>query len=161
MRVIITVVILIVLVACQGIQPVPKPAKLIAKTTMEDIIYDMSIINSARGYNIQQFSQTGVDPQCYVFEKYKIDSSQYAQNTLYYASSLEDYKELIENVKKRIEEEHKVVDSIAKKEKRITDSTRNARGKRLKQEKDSINLLKSTNKGIPHKTVIEPTLPLH
>lgn len=165
MRLVLVFALLIVVIACQGVQPVSKPEKFIDQSTMENIIYDMTLITSARGFNIQAFSQTGVDPECYVFEKYEIDSAQFAQNTLYYSSSLEDYKDLIENVKKRIEGDHKIVDSLEKKEKRHKDSIRNARGRRLKVEKDSIRRLDSIRldsvRGkIPRKTVIEPTLSL-
>lgn len=160
MRVFLTFVFLLLIMACQGVQSVPKPDKIIEKATMENIIYDITIINSARGYNPQLFVQTGVDPECHVFEKYEIDSAQYAQNTLYYSSAIEDYKELIERVRKRVEAKHTVLDSLFKEEKRIKDSIRHERGKRLKQEKDSLNALKKIDSGIPLKTVIEPTLPL-
>ena len=56
-------------VSCQGIKPLDEPSNLIPIHKMEDIIYDMSIITSARGFNIQIFSQTGVKPESYVFEK--------------------------------------------------------------------------------------------
>lgn len=155
-------IICLMLMACTNVQKVPKPDNLIAKPTMENILYDMTIINAARGYNIQRFTQTGVDPKCHVFEKYAIDSAQYAQSTLYYSATLEEYKELIERVRVRIEKEHQVADEDFKEEKRIKDSIRDARGKELRTQRDSLTQLQRDSirkaqvpRGIPPKTVIE------
>lgn len=168
MRILLVIfAMLIFFVRCTDVQKVPRPDNLIAPSTMEDILYDMTIVNAARGYSIQQFSQTGVDPACYVFEKYAIDSAQYAQSTFYYATSLPEYKELIERVRVRVEREHKVLDSAYKEEKRIKDSIRSARGKVLRNKRDSLNqsqrdsITKLQNpRGIPSKTVIEVNPPL-
>jgi len=141
--------IFLLAVACQRVKSVPKPDDLIPMKTMENIIYDMAIINSARGYNSQRFSQTGVKPDTHVFEKYEIDSAQYSHSTLYYSSRLEDYKKLIEKIKKRLEKEHKIADSIYQEEKRVKDSISSERAKVMK-------------KGIivPRKA-IEVPIPLH
>ena len=152
--------ILLLAVACQRVKSVPKPDGLIPVETMENIIYDMAIINSARGYNNQRFSQTGVKPESHVFEKYEIDSAQYSQSTLYYSSRLDDYKQLIEKVRERVAQEHKIADSIYQEEKRVKDSIAQERAKEAKKEKDSINKAKG-KKGVtlPLK-VIEVTPPL-
>lgn len=157
MRTALQVLIFMLVLSCQGIQPVPKPDPLIEKATMENIIYDITLINSARGYNIQRFTQTGVNPKCHVFEKYEIDSAQYAQNILYYSASLEEYGELIDTVRKRIEKEHKILDSVYQEDKRVKDSMRNARGRKLKEKQDSINVIQP-NRGILPKTAIEPPI---
>lgn len=143
-------VICILAVSCQGVNPLDKPDNLIPLDKMEKIIYDMSIINSARGYNIQLFSQTGVKPESYVFEKHYIDSLQYAASTVYYSADIDEYKELLERVKARVELEFKVKDSLNKAEKRIQDSIRNERGKRLKFKKDSaIQAMKNAGRVVP------------
>lgn len=169
MRIPLAIVLMFVfLVGCTNVYKVPKPDKLIPQTAMENILYDMTIINAAGTYNSQRFSQTGVDPACHVFEKYNIDSAQYAQNTLYYAASLDEYKELIDKVKARIEKEHKAADSAFKEEKRIKDSIRTERGKSIRNKRNSlnkspgyrINKLKRSD-SIPFKTVIETSPLLH
>lgn len=145
-------------IACTNVQKVPEPDNLIAKAKMEKILYDITIIAAARGYSIQQFARTGVDPVCHVFEKYNIDSTQYAQSTLYYSASLEEYKQIVENVSTRIEQEHKVVDSAFQEEKRVKDSIRSTRAKNLRKKSDSVNQSKVPS-GIPERTVIE--VPVH
>lgn len=138
MRVFLFLILIALFSACQGVAPAPKPDKLIDIPTMENIIYDVTIINSARGFNIQKFTKTGVNPKEYVFDKYKIDSTVYAQNTLYYSSSINGYKGIIERVKKRIAAEHTVLDSLFKEEKRVEDSIRNARGIRLREDIEGV-----------------------
>lgn len=150
MRVWIFVGICILVVSCQGIKPLDKPHNLIPMDRMEVIIYDMTIINSARGYNPQLFVQTGVKPESHIFEKYKIDSLQYAASTVYYSADVDGYKKLIERVRTRVEKEFKVTDSLAKIEKRIQDSIRNERGKLLKYKKDSaIQAMKDAGRVVP------------
>lgn len=142
--------ICIIVASCQGIEPPDKPDNLIPMDRMEAIIYDMSIINSARGFNIQIFTQTGVKPESHVFEKYAIDSLQYAASTVYYSADVDGYKKLIERVRTRVEKEFKVTDSLAKIEKRIQDSIRNERGKLLKYKKDSaIQAMKDAGRVVP------------
>jgi len=155
MRVRAIIAVFILIVSCQGIEPIEKPENLIPLKTMEHIIYDLAIMNSARGYNIQMFSQTGIKPESYVFEKHKIDSLQYAQSTIYYSANVEKYKNLLTKVQKRVQREFKVADSIAKEEKRVKDSLRNERGKKLKQEKDSVNQLQRKVGRVVPKTVIK------
>ncbi len=76
-------------ISCQDIQPVEKPVNLIEKATMQEIIYDIAIVNGARGYDMQKLSRYGVAPETYVFDKYDIDSLQYAQSVAYYSSDIE------------------------------------------------------------------------
>ncbi len=164
MRVIVILLISILALSCERVESVPKPENLIPLEIMENIIYDMAIINSARGYNSQTFSQLGINPESYIFEKYEIDSVQFANSTLYYSSSLDTYKQFIDKVKIRIEKEHIVADSIQKEEKRVEDSVRTERAKRVKKEKDSIqaiNKAKNIKEGtvIPKKVIEVP--PLH
>lgn len=135
--VLVLILFLFMLNSCNGVEPLPKPENLISRDKMEEIIYDMTIINSARGYNIQQFSRTGVKPESYVFEKHNIDSVQYAASTIYYSGDVEEYKKMIDNVKNKVEKEFKIKDSLAKIEKRFTDSIRASRAKKLKDKKDS------------------------
>ena len=141
MKIVVVFVVILMSFSCQGIEPVPKPDNLITKETMGDILYDMAIITSARGHNSQAFSKTGINPKTYVFEKYKIDSTQYTQSTLYYSSSIDTYKEIVEKVRNRIEIEYKELDATYKIEKRIQDSTRTEKEKHLAAERDSLRKL--------------------
>lgn len=130
--------VLLFLSSCQEIKPVEAPDDLIDRATMESIIYDIAVVNSARGHNVQRLSQNGVSPEKYIFEKYKIDSLQFNSSTLYYASDLERYKEMYAAVEKRLVAEHTYYDSITKEEKRVKDSIRTATAQKIRKKKDSL-----------------------
>ena len=99
--------LLILLISCQDIIKVTPPENLIERDKMENIIYDIALMNAARGFNVQQLKRNDVSPDRYVFEKHSIDSLQYAQSTVYYAADSEDYKTMYQNVQKRVEALHK------------------------------------------------------
>jgi hypothetical protein len=126
-------------ISCQDIQPVKNPADLIDQAKMEEILYDIAIVNAARGYD----SKYGVAPETYIFEKYDIDSLQYAENVSYYSSDIESYKDMYLAIQKRVEGEFTYHDSLAKIEKKVKDSIRTERAKELQREKDSIKRVDS------------------
>ena len=125
-------------VSCQDIQPVKKPAKLIGKAEMQEILYEIAIVNAARGYDIQKLSKYGVAPETYIFEKYDIDSLQYAENVSYYSSDIESYKEMYLAIQKRAEGEFTYHDSLAKRKKRIKDSLRTEEVRESERKRDSV-----------------------
>lgn len=128
-------------ISCQDIPSVEKPANLIEKTTMQDIIYDVAVINSARGYDVQKLSKYGVTPETYIFDKYDIDSLQFAQNVAYYSSDIESYKEMYLDIQKRVEVDFSHFDSIEKVEKKVKDSLRTEKAKSLQKKRDSLKLI--------------------
>ncbi len=125
-------------ISCQDIQPVKSPANLIDQAKMEEILYEIAIINAARGYDIQKLSKYGVAPETYVFEKYNIDSLQYAENVSYYSSDIESYKEMYLTIQKRIEGEFTYHDSLAKRKKKIKDSLRTEEVRESERKRDSV-----------------------
>jgi len=106
-------------VGCQDIPDVEKPENLIERAKMEAIIYEMSILNGARGYDIQKLSKYDVKPETYIFEKFDIDSLQYAKSVSYYSSDIEAYKNMYLSIQKRIDGEFSLYDSLAKIEKKV------------------------------------------
>ena len=147
MRLFAYIVLALLMIGCQDIPPVEKPDNLIDEETMEEIIYEISVVNSARGYNMQLLSKYGVEPETYVFNKFGIDSLQYANSVAYYSSDIEVYKKMYQSVEQRVEKEFSHYDSLAKIEKKVKDSLRTARARELQREKDSIKKLDSI-KGI-------------
>jgi len=115
-------------ISCQNISPVEN---------------EITILNSARGYDMKMLSKYGVKPETYIFEKYSIDSLQYAKNVSYYSSDIENYKDMYLSIQKRVEEEFSHYDSLSKIEKKVKDSLRKLKSKKIKREKDSIKMLDS------------------
>ena len=140
-------VISLTIVACQDIDSVKKPDKLISRDQMEEIMYESILLKSARGYNTGQLAEYGIAPETYIFEKFNIDSAQFAQNTAYYAQNLEEYTALNKNVRERVLALLKVDDSLEKAERSIADSLRTKRARELNEKrknkgsKDSIQII--------------------
>jgi hypothetical protein len=83
---------------------IPEPKNLIPKDTMEDIIYDLAILEAARTQNssVQNYSK----PTEFIKNKYKIDSLTFAKSTQYYASNINEYKKMYEGVRDRLAAEN-------------------------------------------------------
>lgn len=131
--------IFLTFLGCQEITPVKKPENLIPREQMEEIMYEAIILKSARGFNVGQLASKGVNPDTYIFEKFGIDSTQYAANTAYYASQLEEYTQMNTRVKERIVALFNVDDSIVKMEKKKIDSARTVRSREINEERKSKN----------------------
>ena len=95
------------------------PAKPIDKATMENILYDLALLQALKSYSPEKLSKNNINPKTYIYKKYKIDSLQLVENNKYLASNLEEYKEIFENVSNRLIAEKKVVDTLIKKEEKI------------------------------------------
>ncbi len=81
-------------------ESIPKPKNLIEKDKMEDIIYDLAILEAARTQNSSV--QNYVKPTEFIKNKYKIDSLTFAKSTQYYASDIKEYKKMYDAVKDRL-----------------------------------------------------------
>lgn len=79
-----------------------KPSNLIAEEEMVDILYEVYILHAAKGLNKKLLELNGVNPETYIFEKYKIDSLQFAQSNNYYSYWPERYQSIIDSVKSRV-----------------------------------------------------------
>jgi len=92
-----------------------KPDNLIDEDVMVDIIYDFALLEGIKGENRISFQQNGINPNEYVYKKYKIDSLQFAKNDQYYASDVKNYKKIYDKVTKRLEEKTKQYEIVTKK----------------------------------------------
>ncbi|WP_422107023.1 DUF4296 domain-containing protein [Winogradskyella sp.] len=142
--------LLLLFCACDHKVKPKKPEKLIPKHQMEKILYDLYIVNSAKGINRKLLEKNNVIPETYILTKYGIDSLQFVQSNDYYAFDSEAYKTIIDNVKTRLQDEKEYFEDLQKKEgqaaKRRRDSVtklnrekRDSIQKAMKKEVDSIN----------------------
>lgn len=146
MKKIIVILIGILIVGCSGSNRPPKPDNLISKETMSDIIYDVFLLNAAKGINKRILEQNGVFPQEYVYKKYKIDSLQFALSNDYYSYDTKSYEAIMAKVKLKIEEEKKKNEALILKEERIKDSLIEVKNRDLKS--DSLPAIKSKLKPV-------------
>lgn len=115
-----------------------RPENLISKNKMVEILYDISIINSAKGINRKILESNGILPEDYVFNKHNIDSLQFALSNAYYAYNLKVYEDIYNRVRIKlnkdkthfnsvIDAERKVKDSISKEKRKTLDSLSKAK----------------------------------
>jgi hypothetical protein len=93
-----------------------KPENLIPKDEMTLVLYDLFVVNSAKGIDRVLFENKGINPEVYILEKYNIDSTQFAKSNDYYAHDIEVYNDIIEKVKERITLEAEKFEVISKEE---------------------------------------------
>lgn len=121
-----------------SIEKPKKPDHLISEMEMIDIMYDVFLLNSAKGVNKKVLEYNGVFPENYVFEKYSIDSTQFAESNNYYAYDTKIYESILKRLKEKIDGKKKEYEALDKLEeaanKKKADSLRAVRVK----EKDSL-----------------------
>lgn len=101
---------LVLLSACRD-SVVKKPTNLIPKSKMEDIIYDLALLEAIQNTNPSFLEKNNINPYNYVFLKYEIDSIRLAESNKYYAANVKEYNKMYEKVKQKIESEKALADS--------------------------------------------------
>ncbi|WP_299120457.1 DUF4296 domain-containing protein [uncultured Winogradskyella sp.] len=136
-NVVVILILFGLVIACDGSEQIKKPDNLISKKKMSNILYDLYIINAAKGVNRKLLEKNGFVPETYLLTKYDIDSIQFASSNSYYAFNTEVYQDIVEEVKARLEKEKETYEEIRKKE---TDSVKAQRDSIMeigKKKKDS------------------------
>lgn len=113
-KIICLIALSVLLVSCKE-KPVEKPEKLIDKGIMEDILYDLAILQASVNYKTKIISNS-IDVNTYIYEKYEIDSITLVQNQRFYASDVKAFKKMYKNISERIKTEEDLADSLSKKE---------------------------------------------
>lgn len=139
MRYLTIIILAVICFSCGKEEKPSKPHNLIPKEKMSDIIYDVFLMNAAKGINKRVLENNGLFPQEYVYKKHNIDSLQFAESNNYYSYDIKTYEGIMAKVKQKIEFEKAKYDSISLEEERIKDSIKEAKDK----EKIGDTLLKS------------------
>lgn len=128
MRILVFIMYIILFVGCNSVNQPKKPDNLISKDKMSEIIYDVYIMNSAKGINKTLLENNGILPQEFIYKKHSIDSLQFANSNDYYAFDTEVYEGIINKVKEKIESEKVKYEAIneeeLKAEKELKEATR-------------------------------------
>ena len=112
------------IMGCNSVDRPKKPKDLISKDKMSEIMYDLYILNAAKGLNKKVLELNGIMPSDYVYKKYGIDSLQFAQSNTYYAYDTEVYAALVEKVKANLEREKELYEKLTTQEQEREDSIR-------------------------------------
>ena len=127
----------LVFLACNNneIKVPEKPDNLLSTTKMADILYDMALVNAAKGVNKNIIQNKGLNPQEYIFSNHNIDSLQFANSNNYYTYFPVTYEEIYQKVRIKLENKKKSNQAILDIEKKKRDSI----AKLKKKERDSIS----------------------
>ena len=125
-----------------------KPDNLISKNKMIEVIYDISLINSAKGINKKLIENEGIVPEEYIYKKHNIDSLQFVLSNEYYAYNLKTYEDIYDGVKLKLEKDRKHFNAISGEEKKINEKV----NKDTRRKYDS---LKKINKLIPNRKKLD------
>lgn len=139
-------ILCLLVLACNDKDQPKKPDNLISENQMEQIFYDLYIINAAKGVNRKILETNGFVPETYVLTKYKIDSTQFAKSNAYYAFDTEGYNRIVENVKAKLEKEKKTFAELQKAEDKVAKRKRDSINKIKNRKKDSLNKIKQRKK---------------
>lgn len=109
MKNILSIILLFLLSISCNSNAIKKPENLIEREKMVDIIYDLSILEAAKSQKPIVLEQYKIQSNSYVYKKYSIDSTQFANSVKYYAADLEKYNAIYDSVNKKIERKLKTL----------------------------------------------------
>lgn len=126
MKKIVFIVMALVIVSCDRTEKPPVPDNLISKDKMVEVLYDVYILNAAKGSTKSVLEKNGIFPEDFVFEKHNIDSLQFAKSNEYYGFYVEEYESILSRLEQKVstnrEKYQSLIDQKAKDKKRKQDS---------------------------------------
>ncbi|MFY8111576.1 MAG: DUF4296 domain-containing protein [Flavobacterium sp.] len=108
--------LLVSFVGCRKEETVKTPKKLIDKAVMVNVFYDLAILDASKYQMMSKTEYQKIVLKEFIYKKYKIDSAQFSQSNIYYASSIEEYKAMFEQVQKRLQVNSDKMDTIIKRQ---------------------------------------------
>ena len=133
------IVLNILVLACSGTSKPKKPDNLISKDHMSELLYDMHVINAAKGVNRNLLETHGIIPETFVLTKHNIDSSQFVESNTYYSYYTDDYEAIVAKVKTRLQSEKDGFEALRKAEEEELKRKKDSIKERKKSLKDSVN----------------------
>src|SRR5690554_5100183 len=112
------------MVSCQSVDRMKKPKDLIPQDKMVDVLVEVSLLQAARNYNKVMLEEKGIDPERYIWEKYDIDSLQFATSSQYYAENYRQYERIYDRAKEQLEVYRVHYDSLEQLARQERDSLR-------------------------------------
>ena len=96
---------------------VKKPGNLIEKEVMVDVIYDLALLEAIKYQSPYALETHKINSDEYIYKKYKIDSAQFAQSNIYYASDYKEYKKMYDQINSRLVKNKSLLEESIKNEK--------------------------------------------
>lgn len=106
---------------------VEEPENLIPKEKMVTILHDLALLNATKSSYKAALELHDIKIMDFLYQQHGIDSAQFAQSDLYYASLPLEYQSIYEKVETLLEKESADLEHIAQKR---NDSVRKAQEKK-------------------------------
>jgi hypothetical protein len=135
----------LVFMSC-GKSAVKKPANLIPENQMVEILFDVILINSAKGVNKQLLQNKIENPLNYIYRTHGIDSLQFTESNTYYTYHTDQYNTIYEKVESKLDIEKAAYEAIIDAQKRIKDSIKKSRKNKIDTTKIAREKIKSIKK---------------
>lgn len=95
--------------ACAG-KVVEKPENLIPKDKMVEILHDLAILNAAKSSFKATLDRKDIEIMDFIYQKHQIDSAQFTQSDLYYASIPLEYQFIYEEVESKLKDHREILE---------------------------------------------------
>ncbi|KGO79907.1 hypothetical protein Q763_11930 [Flavobacterium beibuense F44-8] len=127
-----------------------KPDNLLSEDKMEDILYDVALLQSISSFAPAVLSANDIKIDTYIYDKYQTDSLTFAQSNEYYAADFDRYEAILEKVSERLKTEKVEIDSIVSKENKNV-----VKDFKAKAVKDSVDVIRDDVKVLNDSISIE------
>jgi hypothetical protein len=124
-----SLILFVLLIACEANTANPSPAILIPEDTMEQILYDINLLKTIKNNRFGGEVPKEILNNNYILRKYNIADSTLKQNQIYYAQSPKRLFAMYDRIYNRLEKVEDSINVLAKKEQEELE-------KRLQREKD-------------------------
>lgn len=124
-----SLILFVLLMACEANTANPPPAILIPEDTMEQILYDINLLKTIKNNRFGGEVPKEILNNNYILRKYNIADSTLKQNQIYYAQSPKRLFAMYNRIYNRLEKVEDSINVLAKKEQEELE-------KRLQSEKD-------------------------
>lgn len=104
MRHLALLLFVLLFVSC-GEELIDPPENLIPKAKMTEILYDLSLMDAIESNYPRALERNDILVMELIYEKYGIDSTQFVQSDLYYASKPDQYEEIYQALHDRLNKE--------------------------------------------------------
>lgn len=150
MKAILLIAITFLFISC-GKPAVKKPSNLISEDQMVDILYDIVLINSAKGINKKLLEKSIKNPKEYVYYKHNIDSIQFTESNAYYTYNSDTYKSIYDRLEQKLKTEKTTHEALIKAKKRIKDSIEKSKRSKIDTLDSKRPKIKNTKFKVPPK----------
>lgn len=103
MKKIVIIAVALIMMSCDRTEKPPVPDNLLSKDQMVEVLYDVYILNAAKGASKIVLEKNGIFPEDYVFKKHNIDSLQFAESNAYYGFYVDEYESIMGKLEEKID----------------------------------------------------------